>query len=188
MHRHASFVGLFKGTLNRGGYRQLLQRLHGFYLPLEAAVDRVMNHRPDPVTGYHYVPRSHLLADDLIRLGIEPGELRTTPRCGRIETIVSSRSLGGVIYVMEGSTQGGSVIDKAARRLLQNDGPDGRRYWSWCRTEHARRWAVTNRYLQHLPHDDATLTDLVAGAQDTFDAMAAWLAPLDCTPTPSETG
>jgi len=61
---------------------------------------------------------------------------------------------------------------------MSDDEPLGRRYWSWCRSEHEQNWAQMEQYLDQLAPDAAQIEDLKQGAQLTFDVFADWLAPL----------
>ena len=112
-------------------------------------------------------------------------EVEKAPRCHRVSGVVSPESIGGVLYVVEGATLGGARIDRAVRRLLGSEQPDGRRYWSWCRSESGRRWPMMIDYLERLVAEGATIGELEKGASETFQALADWLAPLDRTPTGS---
>ena len=179
LHRHASFDGLLKRSLTIGGYRRLVQRMHGFYVPLDQAILQVMEQEAGPSAEFRYVPRSQFLARDLVDMGVNPNVVSAAPRCQPAERLVSPRTLGGVLYVIEGSTRGGALIDKAARELLVNQAPDGRRYWAWCRSVHRQRWAMTIRYLERLHAGGVTLDELASGARHTFQLMAEWLSPLD---------
>ncbi len=186
LHLHASFVELFNETLSLDGYRLLVERLHGFYAPLDRAIDQALA-GDAAQTRFSYVARADILARDLADLGLDRGALADSPQCLGVHDIVSPLTVGGILYVVEGSTHGGSVIDTAARKLL-GDHAGGRRYWAWCHAENERRWTATNRYLEHLRAEGAALEDLVAGARGTFQLMAEWLAPLNRSPAKVEKG
>ncbi|MDU9006674.1 biliverdin-producing heme oxygenase [Sedimentitalea todarodis] len=179
LHQHSSFEALFKESLGLEEYRQLIRRFHGFYAPLDLAIDRVMAGRTDDRAGYCYARRSDLLEQDLRDLDFSHRSIRENPHCESVFDLVSPASLGGVLYVIEGATLGGTGIDRAARKLLGSEQPDGRRFWAWCRSENKRRWSMTNRYLEHLHSDRRTMDALASGACDTFRLLADWLAPLD---------
>lgn len=186
LHLHASFVALFNETLSLDGYRLLVERLYGFYAPLDRAIDRAL--AGDAVQNrFSYVARADILARDLADLGLDRDALADSPECLAVYDIVSPLTVGGILYVVEGSTHGGAVIDTAARKLLGNQA-GGRRYWAWCQAENERRWAATNRYLEHLRAQGIALDDLVAGARGTFQLMAEWLAPLNRSPAKVEKG
>ena len=186
LHLHASFVALFNETLSLDGYRILLQRLHGFYVPLDEQVDRALASCGGP-SGFDYAARSDILARDLVDMGLSRGDLDGSAKCLDVRDVVSPETVGGALYVIEGSTHGGSVIDTAARKLL-GDTLGGRRYWAWCRAENKNRWATTNRYLEQLRENGTAVEDLIAGARGTFQLLAEWLAPLNQPATKAEKG
>ena len=175
LHEHSSFVALFNQTLDLEAYCALMQRFYGFYVPLERAIVAALGPQP----AYHYAPRAHLIAQDLVDLGLEPDMIKRAPTCRALASIVTPQSLGGVLYVIEGSTLGASPIDRAAQRLLDADTPHGRRFWAWNRAQNKQRWHLTNQYLDHLHQSDAPTQPLADGARKTFEALGDWLAPLD---------
>ncbi|WP_371227443.1 biliverdin-producing heme oxygenase [Roseovarius sp. 2305UL8-3] len=188
LHHHSSFVALFDGTLDLDDYRLLAQRLHGFYAPLDAAIQRVIAETLTETACYDHVSRSDFLAQDLRDLGFSDQQINDTPQCPNLSEIVTTTSLGGVLYVIEGATLGGAQIDRAAAKLLTHDQPDGRRYWAWCRSHGKQRWSAMIRYLETKPAHGDVLDQLTAGALDTFQAFAEWLQPLDRTGLTREAG
>ncbi len=186
LHQHSCFVALFEKTLGLEEYRQLMRRMHGFYVPLDRAVERVLAETTADPSGYRYARRSGHLQQDLSDLGFSPQDIRENPHCEQVARLVSPATLGGVLYVIEGATLGGTGIDRAAQKLMDKDDPVGRRYWAWCRAVNKQRWAMTLNYLDHLDRNGVSMSDLTTGACDTFGALADWLAPLDRAAAHSE--
>jgi heme oxygenase len=91
---------------SRDAYRELLERFYGFYAPMER--------RLAPF-GVRVTPKLPLLIADLRELGGDP---RALPLARRVPAVASLRDALGVHYVLEGSTLGGAVIAKLARRQL----------------------------------------------------------------------
>ena len=179
LHHHTHFVALFDQAISLPQYRALLGLFHGFYAPLEDAIGRVMAQAPDAHGGFVYTPRAALLAQDLGDLGFDDADVRAAPQCTALYDVITPASLGGVLYVIEGSTLGANQIDRAAQKLLGADTVAGRRFWAWSRAHNKQRWAMTNAYLAHLDARDVLPDTVVAGAHDTFQALADWLAPLN---------
>jgi len=178
LHHHGHFVALFKGTSSLRQYRDLLERFHGFYTPLEHAIERTLATDPDLRGGFTYAKRAHLLEQDLIALGCRPDDIKAGPRCDGLSKIVSPKTLGGVLYVIEGSTLGATQIDRAAQKLLDHDTTRGRQFWAWCRANNKQRWFMTLQYLDHLEAQHVPTFAVVDGATQTFQALADWLAPM----------
>lgn len=177
LHDHRSFVALFDQSLSLDAYRDLIRAFYGFYRPLDAAIPRVMAQMaPAP---YHYSRRAHLLARDLEDLGMGCQAVAATPLCDALNDLITPLTLGGVLYVIEGSTLGAAPIDRAAEKLLDPKGLTGRHFWSWCRGQNGERWKRTTDYLTHLHASGVPLHALEQGAEQTFQLLAQWLAPLD---------
>lgn len=172
LHLHASFVSLFEGRLSLDDYCALMQRFHGFYAPLDQAIERVVVRMSVP---YPYVCRSDILARDLADLGGDTME----PHCTHAALIVSPETLPGVLYVIEGATLGATQIDRAVQKLLGSSEPDGRRFWAWCRAQNKHRWSMANNFMEAQHTSGVAVDDIVRGARDTFETLGAWLAPLD---------
>jgi heme oxygenase len=179
LHRHSSFADLLSGALSHSEYRQLIRRLHGFYVTVDRAIDHAFTHRDDDQTIYRYAGRSEFLKQDLIDLGFDAEEIDEAPVCASASRIITPRSLGGVLYVIEGAMLGGTIIDRTMQKAFQPDQQGGRLYWSWCRLEGRTRWSATRQYLDHIVDRGASVDDLKQGASDIFHAMSEWLAPLD---------
>ena len=178
MHAHSSFASLLDNSLMIKDYRQLIRRLHGFYVPLDAAIQETLRRSAD-TRGYDYAARSSLLGKDMIDLGYSERAVADAPQCPDMAELVTPVTLGGVLYVIEGATLGGAGIDRAVQRMLPGSGVDGRRYWAWCRAQGRTRWDMANAYLEDRTCDGVSIDDLKRGALGTFRLLADWLAPLD---------
>ena len=182
LHRHSSFVALFNQNLKADEYQRLIERLFGFYAPLDDAVEALISNAGSALHDYGYTRRSTLLGRDLLDLGVQQSAIDALPRCPQTNKVVTPETLGGVLYVVEGATLGGSVIERALSKTLRADGPEGKRYWAWCREEGKYCWSKLNAYLDGLEVDDQVLKDHLTGAQETFRVFAEWLEPLNQTP------
>lgn len=181
LHHHSTFVGLFKQSVTLDEYKSLMLRFYGFYRPLERAIETTSREIHQDESSYRYLNRAQHIADDLRDLGFQDSDIRNAPQCRRLLDVVTKDALGGVLYVIEGSTLGAAPIDRAAQRLLSADIPDGRRFWAWCRSQNKNRWTMTNDYIEALEAGGIKFEHLARGANDTFQALADWLAPLNQT-------
>ncbi|QFT73405.1 Heme oxygenase [Ruegeria sp. THAF33] len=182
LHAQFSFAALLDGTLQRSEYRALIQRLYGFYAPLDDAVLKALTVDDVSAPTFWYEKRSRLIAQDIRDLEGDHDNVSTGPTCREIAQVVTPKTVGGVLYVVEGATMGGALINKAAEKLLSTENILGRRYWDWCRVEGRNRWRMTLQYLDHLQSSASSLDDVVSGAKDTFRLLDDWLAPLDPRP------
>jgi heme oxygenase len=107
--------GLSARLRTRAAYRQTLERLLGFYGPLEQRLGPVAR----SLTGVRYDERrkAPLLTADLAALGLstDPGP---SPTNVRLPGIDSPEAALGVLYVVEGATLGNAVIGGRVRERL----------------------------------------------------------------------
>jgi len=78
LHEHSCFLALFDQSLGIEEYRHLIQRLYGFYQPLDRAIGHAMPRDLARSTGYTYVSRARLLA----RVRHSGGAGSTAPHVG----------------------------------------------------------------------------------------------------------
>lgn len=173
LHAQSSFAALAAGTIDLSDYVRLMQRLHDFYRPLDQAISAALSDCDNPAFDYQW--RSDLLAADLDHFGGTEDQ----PIWQGASSVVSPKTVGGVLYVVEGAVLGGSLLDRMARKLLSEHSTNGRGYWAWCRSEGKHRWASLLRYLDGLSARGHAVDDLTAGAHATFAELGDWLAPLD---------
>lgn len=179
LHEHSHFVALFEGTITQPQYLALMKSFHGFYAPLELAIERALSRLTSDADKFSYVKRVGFLVNDMSDLGYRSADIDKNPQCLQLADIVTPASLGGVLYVIEGSTLGAAQIDRAAQKILRSDTPHGRSFWAWSRANNKGQWAAINAYLDHLQDTGHSQAAIVQGANDTFEALATWLAPLD---------
>jgi heme oxygenase len=181
LHHHSHFVALFEQKIELPQYRDLLVHFYGFYAALDDAIEKCVQQTPYGMGEYVYIKRTNLLASDQAPLGLSPAHIALIPRCDYLHDVVSPTSLGGVLYVIEGSTLGAAQIDRAAQKLLSDDTPQGRQFWAWSRANNKARWSMTLQFIAHLDKIGAARVPVINGANQTFQALADWLAPLDQT-------
>lgn len=122
---------------------------------------------------YRYTPRSPLLIQDLNDMGQRPEPIPALPPLPDLST--PWRVLG-VLYVLEGATQGGRVIAPRLARSLGIDDRTGARYFTIHKRADGDHWRGFTDILTGL--DTPPLTELIAGARQTFTTlhqqMDAW--------------
>lgn len=160
-------LGLLDEGLDRDAYRAVLERFHGFWRDWEPAVAALLD---DPaLTGPRR--RLHLLQADLASLGVPPAAVARLPSCSPLPLHDAAAALGS-LYVMEGSTLGGRVIQRHVERRL---GAVGCRYFSGYGDQTGAMWRSFLARLDQAPAADADR--IIAGAVATFERLAWWLMP-----------
>jgi heme oxygenase (biliverdin-IX-beta and delta-forming) len=177
-------LDLLDPGLTRERLTAVLTLLHGFWRAAEGGLDAWARAEPADVAALRWGRRrrAHLFAADLTALGADPAGSPVpdlAPVRGTDEAL-------GRLYVLEGSTLGGTFIDRhlatlpalgpATIRAFSPYGPDTRAMW------HAYRRAARDRVRAGGDADR-----MVAAAQGTFGALAAWCAmePAGSRPTPA---
>lgn len=146
----------------------LLGRFHGFHASWEPAVQKVL---PDRLSNDRL--RLPWLEHDLRSLGVSDAHIRALPACPDAVLLCQDEaSAAGSLYVLEGSTLGGRVIN---RRLSTAPWypPNGLTYWEADGPSTGGRWKETLEYLERLPAGWSNA--IVASACATFALLQSWL-------------
>jgi heme oxygenase len=171
---HPAFKALLDGTLSIAGYTRLMAIFLAFYRRHDTMLgDACVEHKLQ-AHGYSYAPRTTVLSDDLVRLGIDDTDgmgLDTAP----LPPLRNAGTLVGILYVLEGSLLGGSVLFRSAQAVMERHGSGGDGYWRWCREAGATRWAMTCGMIEAVSLERATRADMISGASSGFSTFARWL-------------
>ena len=116
--------------------------------------------------------RMHLLQADLAALGLSAHEVAGLPACP-LPLLRNAVEALGSLYVMEGSTLGGRVIERNVERCLGFDGRHGCAYFAGYGTRTGAMWGLFLQRLDEAPAADAQ--QVTEGATATFERLARWL-------------
>lgn len=179
--KHPGHAALFRGRvpfdffLDQSAQTLLVQRA------MDAALSAT---RRDPmlaslVEDYHI--RSSLLEADLAACGRDPARVRAMPPTSALVAQIGRAHaepavLLGVLYVLEGSTNGARFIARALRRAYGDSAEPGLRWLDPHGDQQAERWQRFREALDRLTLSEAQRESAAAGARETF----AWtIAVLD---------
>ena len=155
--------------------RDTVGRLHAFWVAAERGLDAWAAREPHEAAaiGWHRRRRAGLFAADLTALGGRGA----APAPG-LPPVADTAGALGRLYVLEGSTLGGRIIDRHLAtvpaltgvrvRAFSPYGHDTGRMW------HAVRAAVRQHAAEH-----GSAERMVAAAVDTFAGLAAWCSAGD---------
>lgn len=171
-----STLALMDPQLDRNRLVAVLTRLHAFWTAAEAGLDAWAARRPDDAEAVAWSRRrrAHLFAADLRALGAAP----TDGERARLPPVEDTDQALGRLYVLEGSTLGGTFI---ARHLatLTTLGPDVRLgAFSPYGDETGAMWHAFRRATRDRVAAGGDAGRVVGAARDTFTALAAWCAPV----------
>ncbi len=161
-------LGLLDERLGLDAYRRVIERFYGFWRNWEPQVATLFQDAAflDPRR------RMHLLQADLVALGLSAHAVAILPTCPAPILRNAVEALGS-LYVMEGSTLGGRVIERNVERCLGLNGRHGCAYFAGYGTHTGAMWRLFLARLDQAPAADAEqVTD---GATATFERLAWWL-------------
>jgi heme oxygenase (biliverdin-IX-beta and delta-forming) len=165
-------LGLLDDRLDLDAYRVVLGRLYGFWRGWEPQMAALL--RDDGLLGQRR--RLHLLAADLAALGVSSAALEALPMCPLTMLRDDAEALGS-LYVMEGSTLGGLVIQRNINRCLGDKGRRSCSYFNGYGTETGPMWRVFLARLDEAPTAD--MERIGFGASATFERIGWWLTKME---------
>ncbi len=162
-------LGLLDDRLDLDAYTRVLGRIYGFWREWEPHVAALLRDETflDPRR------RLHLLAADLAAVGCSAQAVAALPRCPP-SALGDAVEAFGSLYVIEGSTLGGRVIERNVARCLGLDAGAGCSYFAGYRAETGAMWRAFLLRLDATPPDDAKR--IAVGACATFERLGWWLA------------
>jgi heme oxygenase len=160
-------VRLFDKDYSISEYRAHLGRVLGFFEPLECVAARAAV-AEDSVCP---LQRSSDLREDLRLMGATAREIDALERCQRLPPIAPG-GLRGYTYVILGSMQGGRLIAKQLRAVLNTDA--SLRFYGDGNGRFEAAWASFCSDLEENGKDDVEA--ICATALDVFNAYAAWFS------------
>jgi heme oxygenase len=171
-----SALALMDPELRRDRLVAVLGRLHAFWSAAETGLDGWARREPAAAETVDWARRrrAHLFADDLRALGAAPAP---APDPGLPAVGDTDQALGR-LYVLEGSTLGGTFISRHLA-TLPTLGPGARvGAFSPYGTETGAMWHAYRRVTRERVAAGGDADRLVGAAVTTFGALATWVAPL----------
>lgn len=166
LEQHPVLLPLTSPALTSDDYRRVLSAFADFYRALEPPLlDQLTQLADTQGNVYRYQPRWPLLQDDLRDLGTATSAVPSvTPA---LPSIDDTGTLLGVLYVLEGATQGGRVIAPLLARRLRLDADCGARYF------HLYKQGAWQHFKSLLAYYDGILDDRVVthSAVQVFDVL-----------------
>jgi heme oxygenase len=164
------------GTVSIHTYTALLQKLFGYYKPLEERIAAL--------PGWHNLPvdlgrrqKAPLLARDLLWLKVTQPQLSQLPQCERLPEVKSITQALGCLYVLEGATLGGQIIGRHLKKNLALDENRGCAFFCSYGDEVGLMWKCFRETLSShcSKHGRTEEEQLVTSACETFVSLDYWL-------------
>ena len=165
----------FTRSLDR--YQALLQRLYGFYVPVEdvlvplTAVSRIH--------GIDYKERRkspHIVRD--LRAIAPNVRLQDLPLCTTLPSLNTAEQALGCLYVLEGATLGGQIVARQLRELLGIAPEDGAAFYNGYGSETGRQWKAFGAAATVFAATCPSYEPILASASETFERFEQWFLPL----------
>ena len=164
------------GNLSVHTYRALLQKLFGFYKPLEERIATLpaLHNLPVDLGRRQKAP---LLARDLLWLQVTQPQLSQLPRCERLPQVKSITEALGCLYALEGATLGGQIIGRHLKKSLALDEDRGCAFFCSYGDEVGLMWKSFRKTLSShcSKHGSTEEEQLVESACETFVSLDYWL-------------
>jgi heme oxygenase len=148
-------------------YRELLEIFYGFVRPIES----LLSAHDWAGVGLNFLERakSSLLEKDLKVAG---SAAVMVEKCESMPDVSTIDRAFGALYVMEGSTLGGQQISRMARQAKIS--PDALTYFRSYGERVGEMWKSFGEALNRFAESRGDASEIIHGAQDTFDALRAW--------------
>lgn len=164
-------VALMAHDTTINDYRIYLEKLYGFVKPYEETVFKILD---------TYVPdiqkrrKTALVEQDLHALGVTPENLNALPFI-HYSMPNSIADAFGAMYVLEGSTLGGSIIYKRLNYLLGVDKELNGKYFTAYGDDSGRYWKSFIAAFSQYAVESNMQETIINSAIDTFTNMDKWL-------------
>lgn len=188
-HRHVEalpfFAALEAAELPLAAYVGFLRAMHAVHEALETEAGRTADASLAAV-WHDELRRLPLLARDLAHFAGRPAPA-TTPAAVAAQLVAQRvrrrahddpASLLGYLYVLEGSTLGGTLVRRLAARAFDLEDGAGTAYLQGHGRQTKTRWMEFSRRVDAVRLDDAALTRAVEAAREAFAGIAAIVAAL----------
>lgn len=169
----------------------VLQCMHAFWVAVERGLDTWAAAHPQAAASLEWPARrrAHLFAADLAALGAPPGAGDPADVPADLPAPAGTDEAVGTLYVLEGSTLGGVLIDRHLAGLPALAGVGPLAAFSPYGEQTGARWAAFRRATrEHVAHG-GDVDAVVSAAGRTFRSMAVWCRGVQhsASPTPAPT-
>jgi heme oxygenase (biliverdin-IX-beta and delta-forming) len=177
VHRHdrvEALMPFFKSTFSLEEYACTLGMFLGFFEPLEqwlAAITRWQSVDVDLASRC----RTYRLRIDLRALGFFDDDIGRIPRAKSLPTLPNVYHGLGCLYVLEGSTLGGQVIERELTRRFGIDATCGTSFFHSYAVDVGKTWEEFCTSVSTHVNDPMKAKAALISAEETFTSLESWI-------------
>lgn len=158
---------------NLDAYRAHLQRMWGFYAPVEQRFG--VDGFGGALADYEARRKLPLLTRDLIALGADSQAVMLTDQCQSVPACPDPAAAFGCLYVLEGATLGGRMLLPLVESRLELSAEHGAAFLASYGEAVAVMWRSFGAALDAWCRVPERAACAARTAVATFDALGAWL-------------
>lgn len=169
----ADFDVLFEAETTPRHYLMFLVRAYGFEAPLESTL--AMTPNLDLMMDLRQRTKAGFLAQDLIALGLRPGQVAELPQCLAIPQFRGVAEALGWMYVTERTTLAHSVLRRHLLTRLPREMRSAANYLSSYTGVVGARWRQFGAILDDVCAMAEIANRVVAAANEAFRCQRRWI-------------
>lgn len=161
-------VNVMDQMFSMENYKTLLTKFYRFYSSIEPQIDKL----DLSGTGYNFDERRKLpkIEADLKSLGVFE-KAQQMPKWDGLPALENNAQAIGSLYVMEGATLGGQVINRHLKEHLGISPENGGAFFSGYGAETGPKWkefmSIANEFAEKANEDEV----IIESAKKTFDSF-----------------
>jgi heme oxygenase (biliverdin-IX-beta and delta-forming) len=164
-------VELLRPEASAASYRRVLERLYGYYEPIEGHLARILRGLVHPVR----LRKAALIGSDLRVLGLTEADIELLPRCAELPSVDAMPAAFGCLYVIEGSALGMRHLLGSLSGDLTTAIADASRFLDGYGESTDVMWMELAASVDSAVTTRASAQTAVRAARQTFDLLHRWL-------------
>jgi heme oxygenase len=162
-----ALIGNLKAIRSQQEYANLLKLFYGYFGGLETRINETID--TSLLTDSRERRKTQAIADDILELG---GTVPANANGDDLPAINNHLEALGALYVIEGSTLGGKIINKMMQQQLGSD--KGMSFFSGYGDNTEQMWDTFKQALNNQVENPEQEAVVIAAANETFLKFGEW--------------
>jgi heme oxygenase len=164
-------IALLSNTVSNDDYTAYLKKLYGFVNGFEKNVfSELLSFLPD----IELRKKAQLITSDLLSQNIVTRDIAVLPDCFFKNLYSTKAAAWGGMYVLEGSTLGGQIIERHLKKNRKS-AFKGSSYFTAYGAETGSFWKTFLHHLSKAAQDPGEAEQIIDSAIKTFSAINTWI-------------